>query len=338
MTIGTLETACKTQKTSKKHTLGAVAATLAFAMSALLSGGMTNTANAAVAKTAAVATTPVCILALSSSATPAIEAGTGAGIDAFGCKVQVNSSSGLAVNLNGGAYINSAENCVVGNAYVQPGVQSSITPAPKANCKAMNDPFAAMKMPTIDKCDYTNMTINRPTVLTPGVYCGFTNVFNTTVLLRPGNYVIKDGFLNATQATIAGNGVSILFTGRTPGLTMGVGTTFALRANQTGPLAGFVFFMDPSASYPLSVITMAGRSTILFEGNIYLPSQRFIMSGRSALVGRSKTNAIIADRFLLNTGSRIVTSGDTSQFDLSRLDTLLPNFEILLPIIDALGR
>lgn len=253
---------------------------------------------------------PICILALNPSTDKALEGSGGSSFEATNCRVQVNSTDASAVNLSGGSSINSSMNCFTGG--VQSGL-SNISPAPVLGCPAKDDPFAALPTPLVGACDHVNYSDSGTVTLNPGVYCGGIEFSGgATVTFNPGLYIIRDGELRASGGgSIDGDGVSFFLTGVDVGVNLSGGTLVDVTAMSTGSLAGFVFFLDPSAT-PLSSSHISGGGDIYYEGVFYFPNQELIMSGTGAVTTPSPFVAYVADTITYTGGSMFEVDFDES--------------------------
>ena len=274
------------------------------------------------AQAAAVAPGPpgqYCVLALNRNAQPALQLTGNSAIDikAPNCVLQVNSNSTGAVTLNGNTSITSAENCFVGTA-TKVG-NASISPAPDAACKPVNDPFANYAKPTVGPCDYTNYSASGQNTITlqPGVYCGgmkFTGQVKVT--FAPGLYIIKDGVLDAQGgSSFIGNGVTFFLTGLGASVQLAGQANWHLVASNSAPFAGFVFFLDPSGPSGLAASSskLAGTAEMYFEGVIYFPQQNVTLTGGSQTSTPSPYTGYIVDTLDINGNGTLVINNDLTK-------------------------
>jgi Flp pilus assembly protein TadG len=253
---------------------------------------------------------PLCILALDPGMDGALQGSGGTTWKANGCQVQVNSASSKAVNLSGNSSITSAKNCFVGG--ISQGA-NQVAPPAEANCKPVADPFASLPRPAVGACDYNKFSKNKATTLLPGVYCGGINLQNVSFTLSPGLYIIKDGaFTTSGSAAIAGKGVSIYMTGTGTGVTWSGGGTYDLSAQTTGPLAGFVIYVDPTST-PLSKSVISGSGNTSYEGILYFPNQKLEISGTGSVSTPSPFTAFVANNFLFTGGSTLSINVDATK-------------------------
>jgi Flp pilus assembly protein TadG len=260
-----------------------------------------------------------CVLTLNSNAQPSVKLTGNASIDinAPQCIFQVNSNSVGAVYLNGNTSISSARNCFVGSA-TKVG-NATLSPAPDFMCQPVPDPFANFARPTVGPCDYVNFSAsgNKTITLQPGVYCGGMQFSGqVTVTFAPGMFVIKDGMLQASGGTsYTGNGVAFFLTGAGAGVQMSGQANWHLVAPSDGPLAGFVFFLDPQGptGWAATSSQLSGTAEMYFEGVIYLPRQSVALNGNAEIYTPSPYTAFIVDTLDITGNGSMVINNDTSR-------------------------
>jgi hypothetical protein len=261
----------------------------------------------------------LCVVSLHKSATSAIQLTGNASIHikAPQCVLHANSTSSGAVVLNGNTSITSGHNCIVGS--VSKVGNAQITPPPDPMCKPVVDPFANYPKPAVGSCDYTNYKESgtKSVTLQPGVYCGGMEFSGQlTVTFAPGLYIIKDGLLKATGgSSFTGDGVTFFLTGAGAGVAISGGANWHIVATKTGPLAGFVFFLDPSgpSGSAATESQLAGSAEMYFEGVIYLPQQRVVITGGAETFTPSPYTAYIADRLDFQGNGKLVINNDTTK-------------------------
>ena len=260
-----------------------------------------------------------CVLALNSSAQPAVKLTGNASINinAPQCIFQVNSNSAGAVYLNGNTSIASARNCFVGAATLVS--NATIAPSPDFMCKPVPDPFADFVKPNVGPCDYVNFSASgqKSITLLPGVYCGGMQFSGeVTVTFAPGVFVIKDGVLQASGGTsYTGNGVTFFLTGAGAGIQLSGQANWHLVASSSGPFAGFVFFLDPHGPTGSAATSsqLSGTAEMYFEGVIYLPQQRVALTGNSEVYTPSPYTAFIMDSLDITNNNAMVINNDASK-------------------------
>lgn len=253
---------------------------------------------------------PLCVLALNPTAAPSISLSGGSSWIAPDCRIQSNSAANNSVNLSGNSSITSIGNCFVGG--VNQGL-THITPRPDASCTAVPDPFASVQKPVITGCDYTNLNLNTPSTLSPGTYCGGLRLANVEFNFNPGTYIIKDGtFVTSGAAGLVGNGVTFFLTGTNAGVTWSGGGTYNLSATTSGPLAGFVIYIDPNSS-GMTKSHISGGGNTTYVGAMYFPKQQLIISGTGSTTDPSPFTALVADTFLYSGTSTLSVGVDPTK-------------------------
>ena len=223
-----------------------------------------------------------------------------------GCGVFVNSSAANAINLVGGATIETtgtAKTEIVGNW----SGSGTITPAPVIGVPYMGDPMADMEPPTVGACTNggVSMGSHDSQTISPGVYCGGINLSSHAALtLNPGLYIVRNGISLGAQTSISGTGVTIYI--ETGGVTMAGGATVGLTAPSSGNWQGILFFQ---ARGNATASTLVGGTTQQMNGALYFPSAQLTYSGGSSVVATATT--IIADTLRLNGNSNIAASATT---------------------------
>lgn len=263
-----------------------------------------------------------CVLALSNNAQPGLRLTGNATIDirAPQCVLQVNSNANGAVSMNGNASISSADNCFVGS-MVKVG-NAAVTPAPQPSCVPVRDPFANYPRPAVGPCNFNNYSAsgNTSVTLTPGVYCGGMQFSGQVkVTFSPGFYVVKDGPLQASSgASFTGNGVSFFLTGAGAAVNLSGQADLKLVAASSGPLPGFVFFLDPSGPTGLAATSsqLSGSSELYIEGVVYLPKQLVSITGSAEVGAPSPYTSFIADAIDITGNGSLVINNDPTKTTL----------------------
>lgn len=279
---------------------------------------------------------PACILALSTTASPALSvSGSNSSISAPGCGIVVNSTSSDAMDVNGNATVSAGYVKVAGQVNI--GGQSTITPSPIVHSTAVVDPLLSLTTPT-PPATCTNSGINysnQGTVATiaAGTYCGQVSVTgqNARITINPGYYcggINIGGQSNVTMNpgvyymcgggfTVSGSGTNVTGTGVTifNGNNHGVGTAayapftlsgqpnVVLSAPTTGTYANVLFYKD-RAVVTSAMDQINGSTQPTLTGTIYLPGAKLLLTGG---VSTGPNNpAIIADIIQVNGGGVIV--------------------------------
>ncbi len=234
---------------------------------------------------ARLASSPSCVYTLDPAAPGSFSASGGATVQ-LSCGIQVNSTSGTAMTVSGGAVVSAANVTVAGNYSVSGG--GVISPAPATGVAAAGDPLGYIAAPAVGSCSQTGLSISGGTrTLDQGVYCGGISVSGGAyVTFNPGTYVLEGGGLQVSGgASITGTGITFYNTAGA-GYTYGAigfsgGTTVDLAAPATGPLAGILFFEDRGIVGG-AASTFSGGTAMKLQGALYFPTTALTYSGGSS--------------------------------------------------------
>ena len=153
------------------------------------------------------------------------------------------------------------------------------------------------------------------------MYCGGMQFSGqVTVTFAPGLFVIKDGVLQASGGTsFIGNGVSFFLTGAGAGVQLTGQADWHLVASSSGPIAGFVFFVDPQGPTGLAATSsqLAGTAEMYFEGLIYLPRQAVALNGNSELYAPSPYTGLIVDTLDITGNGAMVINNDLTKTNVT---------------------
>lgn len=256
--------------------------------------------------------TGLCLIALDPSSKKSLKITGNGSVLGPTCKTQVNSNDGRSVHVTGNGVLATAENCFVGD--VKENGNGSIRPTSNATCPVWNDPFPTYPKPPVGACNYTNYQVPSGVVtLQPGTYCGGLDFKSGHVVtLAPGLYIVKDGPLSTSGAAIlTGDGVSFYLTGKNSGFRAGGLSAWHITAMRSGPLAGFVVYLDPSGGGSSS--DLSGSSSLYLEGVVYLPGQDLKMSGQTAAFIPAPFTSFIANSFEFTGQSNFTILSDGSK-------------------------
>jgi Flp pilus assembly protein TadG len=241
-----------------------------------------------------------CVLSLEETAGPALSV-TGTADVSGSCGFASNSSAANSINVDGSATLTADQLLTYGeiNDADETRINGGDTSNTTENFFRLDDPYADLVVPTIAGCDYpgaTNIAAPGATTLSPGVYCNNINLAGVAdVTFDPGVYILRNANLLITaDATIQGDGVTIIFTGTQSNLVgsitingTGIVDLSAPDANgQTDPnylgdYAGILFFTDPTANAGLGG-NFGGTGTVILDGAIYMPSRDVSFAGNSS--------------------------------------------------------
>jgi hypothetical protein len=250
-----------------------------------------------------------CVIALAPTGVGVNVAGS-ANVE-LGCGVAANSSGSQGVYLEGSSWLNATPISSVG------GIQAASSNYPADASlfpfgTPVDDPMASrnLQVPTEPaSCMANNLEVppNQTVTLSPGRYCNGLSL-KGTVTMSPGVYIIDGGSFNvSSQATIVGEGVTIVLTGSSASDIGRVYIAGGADVDMRAPTAvedpyfkNVLFFQDPRGSSHESEIQ--GGSGLDFEGIIYMPKGNLRFAG----------NSTQSSECLLLVGSRVTFTGTTS--------------------------
>lgn len=240
---------------------------------------------------------------------------------AHNCWTWVNSSSASSINAVGASIATAQGFCTVGGTVGG----DHFHPSPYTGCEAMADPFADKFATTYPDgaCNVNNLELKKGThTLSPGVYCGGIRIrVQANVTMQPGTYLIKDGALEIdSQASLTGDGVTIVFRGSDTRMDVKSGADLVLKAQSTGDYAGFVLVdrrLSTTSSVRESVVQGGGR--IKIEGILYAPQWRMNISGNGEINQESQYFAMIADHFYMEGNGKLHIKSDATVVNLPDL-------------------
>jgi Flp pilus assembly protein TadG len=239
-----------------------------------------------------------CVLALNSSASPAVNVSGGNQLNLIKCNLYSNSSASPSLNVAGSASVAANQVGVVGD--VSGASSITATNGVKTHIAAVADPYANVSPPAKPSCTNAKITVNangKTNSLDPGCYAGSITVNAGAVLnLNPGIYYLDGANLSvAGNATITGSGVTLVFTGSGSNwgtASIGSNATIDLTAPTSGPTKGIVMYGDRNMPAG-TAFNLTGGSTQNFGGAIYLPKANLSFSGGNGT--STSCTKIIAD-------------------------------------------
>lgn len=252
-------------------------------------------ATASIGAAGAQSSTSVCLLALSTTASPGLLANSSVVINAPSCEIDVASTGWPAATFNGGDSFSVSKLCVAGKQILN---NAGSIPALSTSCPVASDPFAG-KLPAVSvgACTVSNQNYSGNVTLSPGVYCGGFNFNGSgTVNFNPGLYVFKGASWNINSGwTMNGNGVTFYFADSSY-MQINGGVTANLTAPTSGTYANILMY-EPSG-LPQSGFTINGQAGHSFQGLIYLPSRNITFNSMSNVTSDALTivvNSVILD-------------------------------------------
>jgi len=225
-----------------------------------------------------------CVLALNSSAKPAVDVSGSNQLNLIKCNLYSNSNANPSLNVGGSAAVSANQVGVVGelsgasNITSVNGIRTGMHP--------IDDPYANVSPPLKPSCSNGKINVNsngKVTTLNPGCYSGDISVSTgATLHLDPGIYYFDGADLNvAGNATITGTGVTLVFTGSSLNgwgtASIGSNATIDLTAPSSGATQGIVLYGD--RNMPITDFSLTGGGTQNFGGAIYLPKAHLKFSG-----------------------------------------------------------
>lgn len=270
-----------------------------------------------------------CVLALNTTAANALEFQGNTTINLSNCSGASNSTSTSAVGLSGSSIVNAASLYAVGSVAQGGSSQLTTTYGTLTGGSSITDPYASLSVPNYVGCTKNNFNATGTNTISPGVYCnGLSFAANSNTTLSPGTYIIDRGsFKVNNNATVSGNGVTIILTSSTgssyANVTINGGSSVSLTAPTTGTYAGMLMFQDRNAPYAASTANkLNGGATMSLVGAIYFPKQGVQFSGNSSNNSGSCTKIVadtvtfIGDSYLNNncpnSVTKITTQGKVS--------------------------
>lgn len=219
-----------------------------------------------------------CVIALSPTASKAIDV-TGTGnVSSPNCDMVSDSSASDSIYMGGGAQLTTPCLVAVGGATTTSGLDLTKCTAPTTNAPVATDPYASVPTPSIPgPCQTVS---NKQTSFSPGYYCNGINInWADATTFQPGTYYISGGnFTINGQSTVSGSGVTFYLAAGTS-VSVAGGSSVTLSAPTSGTYSGLVFFGDRSATSGNQ--SFGGGSGSSITGAIYFPTQNVSYSGGS---------------------------------------------------------
>lgn len=255
---------------------------------------------------------PVCVLTLSSTASPALSITGSTDVNIQQCGLHSNSTASPSVS-NTGAGSLTAE-CVSASGGIGTMAGTTFTdpdcPTAKANRPAIIDPYLDIDVPAnvaAMPCLTPNFA-NGGMELVPGRYCGKDLApRGLTTFVSPGVYIFDGiGIFARAKASMVGDGVTLIFMNGGH-LDNSNGGQMTLTAPTTGPYAGILMYSDRNTSNPSLNFLFNGNQSAKLEGVLYFPTQRVDFRGGANL--NSVCTNIVADTVVFSGNSALTNSG-----------------------------
>ena len=239
-----------------------------------------------------------CVLALNSSASPAVKASGGNDLNLVNCNLYSNSSASPSLDVSGSATVKANQVGVVGD--ISGASNITATNGIRTHIRPIADPYADVTPPAEPSCDNKKYTVNangKTNSLDPGCYGGSITVnAGATLHLNPGIYYLDGANLSvAGNATITGTGVTLVFTGSGSSwgtASIGSNAIIDLTAPTSGWSQGIVIYGDRKMQAG-TAFNLTGGGTQNFGGAIYLPKANLSFSGGNGTT--TSCTKIIAD-------------------------------------------
>ena len=184
----------------------------------------------------------------------------------------------------------------------------------------MADPFASQystAVPAGMSCtnfqQHASNGNTSPKTLTAGCYTSFAPNGGGSYVMEPGVYYLQntDMTLNGNDV-ISGSGVTIIFTGDTPGgPKMNGNATINLSAPTTGPYAKMLFIQASNAATE-NGSTINGTAGSSFDGTMYFPKGQLTFNGTSGAMTKCAMIVSYTAIFAGNTNLQNSTTGCTA--------------------------
>lgn len=279
-------------------------------------GDLTSLFNGTIVRDAAVVRDiggTACVLALSPTASRAINLNGTTDVALTNCVLAANSTAEDSVDRSGSASLAAA--CIQ-TAGATNGITSDPRVAldcgkPRENSFRTMDPLASLVPPSGVGCANLNIPGGKGLkTIDPGVYCNNNLTINggSKVKFNPGTYVFKGTDISILGgAEVSGEGVTIfLYSGAE--LNIAANADFTMSAPTTGPYAGVAIYSE--AANPV-VIKLNGGSTQSIQGFIYNPKGIVEFSGNSATAS-DQCIRIVADTMIM-TGTSALKADCTAE-------------------------
>lgn len=249
-----------------------------------------------------------CVLALNSTASPAVTVSGSNQLNLINCNLYSDSSASPSLNVSGSATVSANQVGVVGDI----SGASNIT-APngiRTGMRPVADPYASVSPPPEPSCSNAKITVNsngKTTSLSPGCYTGGITVnAGATLNLSPGIYYLDGANLSvAGNATITGTGVTLVFTGSGSSwgtASIGSNANINLTAPSSGSTQGIVIYGDRKMPAG-TAFNLTGGGTQNFGGAIYLPKANLSFSGGNGTT--TSCTKIVADTITFTGSSNL---------------------------------
>jgi Flp pilus assembly protein TadG len=246
------------------------------------------------------ATTPLCVLNISSTLTDQIHLTGNSQLQAGACLVHSNQ----ALTADAGAAIQADTN-EAGTVATGP-----ILNAPRLLAPSIADPFSALNVNPTSCASPAPTTLTGTSSLPAGIHTGPVNIAgNATATLMPGDHYFCQGLNVSGNSSVTGTDVDMVFDKGSNLNLSGAGTTLTLGGRQSGPLAGFVIIADRNynGSFNLQSDFIKGLT-----GTVYVPTATLTINGSAKAGDTSPWTVIVAENLQINGGAQLVINSNYS--------------------------
>jgi hypothetical protein len=218
-------------------------------------------------------TAKLCVLSLDGNSHRALQLNKLARVTAPDCFVQSNSKDSEGLSARMLSLLISSYTCTSGG---YEGDIALFAPSPETDCPVLDDPLEMREAPAVGGCDFDGLEIDDSQNLAPGHYCGGLKIMgDAEVIAEPGTYVISGGPLDVqNSASLTGEDVVFYFADDDATFQFKNNAVVELSGPTDGPLAGILFFENPSAQEGRQ-FRISSDSVRKLIGTIYLPNGTF---------------------------------------------------------------
>ncbi|HSP24894.1 MAG TPA: hypothetical protein VLQ65_06950, partial [Saliniramus sp.] len=261
-----------------------------------------------------------CLVGIEKGDSRAVHLSDDAELTAGDCGIYSNSTDSAGLVLEGSSRVHAARICSAGG-YTNRG--SSAVPTPQSDCPSLGDPLetrgeALSKLnPCNDSANSDPYRFNGNRTLQAGRYCnGIVIGSSAQVTFGSGIYYVGGrGLVVDNGARMTGQNVSFHFKGDDAQFFLGPDTSINFSATKDGPMAGILFFEDPSASEG-NEFRISSNDARNLLGTIYLPKGDLIIDSERAVAGDSAYTVIVARRIEMANGPKLILNTDYSATDV----------------------
>lgn len=231
-----------------------------------------------------------CVVALSKSASRAVDVTGNASMNLAGCDVASNSTAADALHVWGSGALKADCAVAVGGIANNGGLNLSTCPGGMSGARDVEDPYEDLATPTPQGPCISTSSYNGAS-LTPGYYCNGLSLKGSDTL-APGVYYVAGGDFDVNgNATVTGSGVTIYLSGASR-VTINGTASVQLSAPTSGTYSGILFFGDRSSTGGSSN-KFNGDGSSSLTGNLYFPTQAVAYNGNYS--GTNGCTYVVAD-------------------------------------------